>query len=62
MRCLEGPIRWRMGWPHVAGRGGPRHTRTRANFGISLYQCSAHDAVNCLTVLATRVNFSLTLT
>ena len=24
---LEGPIRWRMGWPRVAGRGGPRHTR-----------------------------------
>ena len=23
----EGPIRWRMGWPRVAGRGGPRHTR-----------------------------------
>ena len=22
---LEGPIRWRMGWPRVAGRGGPRH-------------------------------------
>ena len=36
LRFLAGPIRWRMGWPHVAGRGGPRHTRTRANFGISL--------------------------
>ena len=27
LKTLEGPIRWRMGWPHVAGRGGPRHTR-----------------------------------
>ena len=26
---LEGPIRWRMGWPRVAGRGGPA-TRVRA--------------------------------
>ena len=24
---LEGPIRWRLGWPRVAGRGGARHTR-----------------------------------
>ena len=24
---LEGPFPWRMGWPRVAGRGGPRHTR-----------------------------------
>ena len=22
-----GPLRWRMGWPRVAGRGGARHTR-----------------------------------
>ena len=51
------------GWapPHSHARKLRYFTRTRANFGISLYQCSAH-AVNCLTVLATRVNFSLTLT
>ena len=40
MRCLEGPIRWRMGWPHVAGRGGPRHTRTHRNFGTLATQCA----------------------
>ena len=31
---LEGPTCWRMGWPHVAARGGPRHTRARAQTSV----------------------------
>jgi hypothetical protein len=34
---LEGPIRWMMGWPRVAGRGGPRHTRAYDDVGFYLF-------------------------
>ena len=49
---LEGPTCWRMGWPHVAGRGGPHDARARKRRCFTLAaQCACLNEA-CLTIRA----------